>query len=181
MDHDTNVDHYETLQVSPNADGDTIQRVYRLLAGRFHPDNAETGNEARFRQIHAAYYILSDPERRAKYDAMHGSLRQARWRLASSGATADNDFEIEQSFRVTVLEILYSRRRMEPGQPALSQLELEQLTGRPREHLEFTIWYLTQRKLVTRSDNSSLIITVDGVDYLEKHKPSNLQQLRLTG
>ena len=49
-------DHYETLQISPNADPDTIHRVYRLLAQRFHPDNQETGDTARFRQITEAYY-----------------------------------------------------------------------------------------------------------------------------
>ena len=36
-------DYYETLQISPNADPDTIHRVYRLLAQRFHPDTQETG------------------------------------------------------------------------------------------------------------------------------------------
>ncbi len=48
-------DHYETLQVSKNADTDTIQRVFRLLAQRYHPDNQETGSEEQFRQIHEAY------------------------------------------------------------------------------------------------------------------------------
>ena len=46
-------------------------------------------------------------------------------------------------------------------------LDLETLIGRAREHLEFTIWYLTQKKYVTRSDNSILVITADGVEYLE--------------
>ena len=40
--------------------------VYRLLAQRFHPDNHETGSEAKFRQIHEAYSVLSDPEKRQK-------------------------------------------------------------------------------------------------------------------
>jgi curved DNA-binding protein len=48
------IDHYETLQISPNADVDTIQRVFRMLAQRFHPDNAETGNADRFRALHDA-------------------------------------------------------------------------------------------------------------------------------
>ena len=41
-------DHYETLQVSANAEIDTIHRIYRLLAQRFHPDNQESGNADRF-------------------------------------------------------------------------------------------------------------------------------------
>ena len=40
------LDYYDVLQVSPSAEPDTIHRVYRLLAQRFHPDNKETGNPA---------------------------------------------------------------------------------------------------------------------------------------
>ena len=54
------VDHYEVLQISVGAEPETVHRVYRLLAQRFHPDNAETGNDARFRQVAEAYRILSD-------------------------------------------------------------------------------------------------------------------------
>ena len=36
--------YYEFLQISPNAEPDTIHRVYRFLAARFHPDNPETGD-----------------------------------------------------------------------------------------------------------------------------------------
>src|SRR4051794_41349659 len=62
----TAADYYEALQISPNADPDTIQRVFRLLAQRFHPDNQETGDEGRFRLLHEAYLTLNDPERRAQ-------------------------------------------------------------------------------------------------------------------
>jgi len=41
-------DYYEFLQISPNAERDTITRVYRYLATRFHPDNPETGNVEKF-------------------------------------------------------------------------------------------------------------------------------------
>ena len=43
------------------------------------------------------------------------------------------------------------------------------MTGLPHEHLEFTSWYLVQKKLVARDDQSNLIITADGVDFLEQH------------
>lgn len=172
-------DHYETLQISPNADPDTIERVFRMLARRFHPDNQDTGNEERFRQIHDAYKVLSDSEKRAGYDVRHVTLRQERWRFVASGPPADNDFEAEQHARYVVLEILYTRRRAEPDRPGLSNLDLTHLVGRPREHMEFTIWYLAQKKMVTRNDHSSLIITADGVDYVEHHNQSKLQRLRL--
>jgi curved DNA-binding protein CbpA len=169
MSEDHSVDYYETLQISPNADADTIQRVFRLLAQRFHPDNQETGNATRFRELHNAYSILSDPERRAQYDVRHQSLRQERWKFAASGPTAENDFDMEQQMRCILLEILYARRRVDPENPALSNLDLSELTGQPREHLEFTIWYLSQKKLVIRDDQSRLTITVAGIDFVEQH------------
>ena len=173
------VDHYETLQISPNADADTIQRVFRLLAQRFHPDNKETGNAARFRALHEAYSVLSVPEKRAQYDVHHQAVREARWRFVANAAAGDSDVEQEQQLRGTILEILYARRRAEPGNPAFSQYELSQLTGRPREHLVFPIWYLIQKKFVMRDDSSSLTITVDGVDYIEQNSGAKIKR-RLT-
>ena len=172
------VDHYETLQISPNADPDTVQRVFRLLAQRFHPDNAETGDADRFRALHEAYSVLSVPEKRAQYDVHHQAVRQERWRFAATASGA-SDFELEQQMRSTILEILYARRRAEPGTPSFTNYELSQLTGQPREHLEFTIWYLTARKYVTRDDQSRLAITADGVDYLEQHRDASVRR-RLT-
>jgi len=170
-------DFYETLQISPNADPDTIQRVFRLLAQRFHPDNAETGNAARFRELHDAYSVLSDPEKRAQYDIHHQAIRRERWRFAAT-STSD-DFEAQQQLRYTILEILYARRRAEPDNPSFSNYDLSQLTGQPREHLEFTIWYLNQRKYVTRDDQSRLTITADGVDFVEQQHGANVKR-RLT-
>ena len=172
-------DYYEVLQISPNAEPDTIHRVYRLLAQRFHPDNNETGDADRFHQIHEAYTALSSPESRARYDVKYHQQRQDRWRLISTGAKSENDFELEQNARLTVLEALYTRRRMEPDKPTLLTSELESLSGRPREHLEFTIWYLVQRKWVSKDDQSRLQISADGVDYLETNYRENISQRRL--
>src|SRR5262245_45348994 len=169
MHTDPTVDYYEVLQVSSNAEPETIHRIYRLLAQRLHPDNRETGNEARFRLLSEAYQVLSDPERRARYDIGHQEQRRQRWRLVSNGSEVENDFGAERLLRLTVLEILYTRRRLEPHEPGIFILDLEKMTGRPREHLEFTVWYLTQKKLVQRADNSLLVITAEGAEYLEQN------------
>jgi len=161
------LDCYEVLQVNPTAEPETIQRVYRLLAQRFHPDNQQTGNAGRFRQISEAYTVLSNPEERARYDIVHAQQQKGRWKLVSTGAHAENDFDMEQMVRLTVLEVLYTKRRMDPREPAIYSTDLEEMIGRPREHLEFTIWYLSTRKYVARDDSSRLIITADGVDHLE--------------
>jgi curved DNA-binding protein CbpA len=179
MSDNGNVDYYEVLQVSANAEPDTIHRIYRLLAQRFHPDNQESGDSDRFHQIHEAYTVLSDPERRAKYDVVYHRVRQDRWRLVSSGAQSENDFEIEQVGRLTLLEALYTRRRMEPTAPSLMMSELETLIGRPREHLDFTVWYLAQKKFVMRDDQARLQITADGVEHLEQNYRANVQRRRL--
>jgi curved DNA-binding protein CbpA len=172
-------DYYEILQISPNADPETIHRVYRLLAQRLHPDNAETGNAAQFQILSEAYQALGDPERRARYDVVYAQQRQDRWRLVAQGDRSENDFEAEQIVRLTVLEVLYTRRRIEPENPALPPLELANLIGQPREHLEFTIWYLQQKKYVTRADNSMLVITAEGVEHLEANYRENVQRRRL--
>lgn len=172
-------DYYEVLQISPNAEPDTIHRVYRLLAQRLHPDNAETGNEARFRVLAEAYTVLSDPEQRARYDVVYQSIKQQRWRLVAANSQMDTDLQSESLMRLTVLELLYTRRRTERDNPGLSLLDLEALSGRAREHLEFTLWYLTQKKYVARSDGSSLSITVEGVEYVEDHLRDTTHRRRL--
>lgn len=172
-------DYYEVLQISPNADPDMIHRVYRLLAQRFHPDNAETGNTARFRVITEAYTVLSDPEQRARYDLAHAQIRQERIRVVNEGEKARSEFEIEQMVRLTVLEALYAQRRTNPNKPGIFDLDLEELTGTSREHLEFTFWYLISRNLARRGDSSQIVITAEGVDYLERNYESNIQRKRL--
>ena len=177
---DPQTDYYEVLQVSVNADPETIHRIYRILAQRFHPDNAATGDSDRFRAITEAYQVLSDPESRAKYDVNYGDQRRERSQLLAEMVRAQNDVEFEQLARLTLLEALYARRRLEPRQPGVFDADLEQLVGRPREHLEFTLWYLGQKGFVDRSDGSRLTITANGVEYFEEHSTQHKNRLRLT-
>ncbi len=174
------VDLYEVLQISPNADLDTIHRIYRLLAQRWHPDNQSTGDTTRFRALCDAYAILGDPEQRAQYDLAYHAERHTRWHVTSVETRGENEFEIEQIVRLTVLEVLYTRRRTHPNDPGIFPVDLEELTGHPREHLEFTTWYLAQKRFVQRTDSSNIAITADGVDYLERSAHAHLQRRRLT-
>jgi curved DNA-binding protein CbpA len=172
------IDYYEVLQVSDSAEPETINRVYRIFAQRYHPDNKETGNEARFREITDAYQVLSNPEKRARYDATNQQRRKDRWRVVAAGADSENNFELEQVVRLTVLEALYTKRRLDAQNPGIYLLELEKMIGRPREHLEFTLWFLTQKKLIN-TDDSRMYLTADGAEYLEESYRSNLQRKRL--
>ena len=100
-------------------------------------------------------------------------------RLVAANSQMDTDLESEHLMRLTVLELLYTRRRTERDNPGLSLLDLEALSGRAREHLEFTIWYLTQKKYVSRSDGSSLSITVEGVEHVEENLRNTTHRRRL--
>ena len=66
----TQRDYYEVLGVAKDADQKAIKDAFRSLAMKYHPDrNKEAGAEERFKEIAEAYAILSDPKKRAEYDA----------------------------------------------------------------------------------------------------------------
>ena len=64
------VDYYKTLGVSKNASADDIKKAYRKLARKLHPDLNPNDKDAhkKFQQINEANEVLSDPEKRKKYD-----------------------------------------------------------------------------------------------------------------
>ena len=173
------VNYYEVMQVSVNADPDTIHRIFRILAQRFHPDNLATGDPDQFRRLSEAYEVLSDPARRAQYDVHHSEQRRERSKLIAEMVRAQTDVEFEQLARMTILEALYARRRLEPREPGVIDADLEELVGRPRDQLEFTLWYLSQKRLIDRQDGSRITITVDGVAYFEEHCVELRNHLRL--
>ncbi|HWP41170.1 MAG TPA: DnaJ domain-containing protein, partial [Tepidisphaeraceae bacterium] len=81
----TKRDYYEILGVSRNADAEEIKRAYRRLAMKYHPDRndgeSKAEAEAKFKECSEAYEVLSDPEKRARYD-----------RFGHQGVSAQHDF-----------------------------------------------------------------------------------------
>jgi len=96
-----NKDYYQILGVSRNASEKEIKQAYRRLARKHHPDlnPGDKSAEARFKEINAAYEVLSNPEKRKKYDqfgdqweyaeqfAKAGDQQRVRWDFGKGGAT----------------------------------------------------------------------------------------------
>jgi len=165
-------DYYEILQISRSADEDTIHRVYRMMAARFHPDNAATGDVEKFLNLRDAYHVLSDPDRKAEYDRQLAGCAAGPLPVFGQKGFVDG-LTGEINRRLGVLSLLYNRRRMNEENPGISVLDLERLMSFPREYLQFTLWYLKGKGLVTLEGNSDYVLTAPGVDYLEEHSAKN--------
>ena len=161
-------DHYEVLQLSPRADQTTVQRVFRHLAKRYHPDNQESGNAERFKQVMDAFEVLSDPARRAQYDARYQDMREAHWRIFDQ-ETAANDVVADRRLRHALLSILYTARRNDAERPGLGVIELERLLGCPEQHMRFHLWYLKQNGWIERTESGAYAVTASGVDQVLDH------------
>lgn len=165
-------DYYEVLQISRNADIETIHRVYRIMATRFHPDNPRTGDAETFLLLRRAYEVLADSEQRAKYDSTPQMEEQAPLPIFEL-----KDFVYglkgEVNRRLGVLSLLYNRRRSNEDKPGLSVLDLENRMAFPREHLNFALWYLKAKGYVRQEDNSDCGITAEGIDFIEANSSTD--------
>jgi hypothetical protein len=164
-------DWYEVLQLSPNADAETIGRVYRILAQRYHPDNAKTGNREQFLQLTEAHRILSDPEKRASYDAQHQQMRQRHWTIFDPAWVATGP-EAEKRKRQGILSLLYAKTAQDPDRGGMTIRQLEELLSCPREHLLAALWYLKGKGQIQLADNGRYAITVEGFEEAEQYFPS---------
>jgi curved DNA-binding protein CbpA len=159
-------DHYALLGIDSRADSETIQAVYSKLAEKYNPGNSQTGDADKFEAINLAYEVLSDPTLRAGFDKHEAN--QPKF----TGVAFFSALEQGAVLRSAVLCVLYDRRRVKSTRPSLSIRHLENMLHVTPEELNFALWYLKQRGLVINDDKSSLEITVDGMDYLERNHPS---------
>ena len=158
-------DYYEDLQISPNADKEMIERVFRILAKRYHPDNTETGDAEKFNVLYKAYQVLSDPEERAAFDAKYEQLRSDRWKIVEEASQSDG-FEQDDRIRQGVLSLLYVARRQDALNPGMGIIEFEKVLGCPQHHMDFHLWYLKEKGWILRTDTGGYAITADGVDKM---------------
>jgi curved DNA-binding protein CbpA len=176
MSSEETADHYEALQVSRLAAPETIDRVFRFMAKRYHPDNQETGDPERFNEVVAAFRVLSDPEQRVAYDLRYEQIRTTRTRLLNQDV-AEDEFGQDTRIRNMILALLYGARRQDVDHPGLGALELERLVDCPSEHLRFHLWYLKENGWIVRLEDGQFAITASGVDRATSE--GSAQQLRL--
>jgi hypothetical protein len=162
------IDYYEDLQVSPNADMETIERIYRLFAKRYHPDNSISGDTEKFNIIAEAYRLLSDPEKRAAYDANYEEEKIRQYKTVSNISSSEG-FGTDQKIRHQILSILYIERRRETFESGVGLWRLEKLLGWPEKILEFHTWYLKEKGWIQRTETGGYSITASGVDVVEEN------------
>jgi molecular chaperone DnaJ len=92
----TKRDYYEVLGVTREAGPEELKRAYRKLAMKYHPDrnNGDKGAEERFKEVGEAYAVLSDPERRHRYD----SFGHAAEGVPEFGFSFDSAFDLFDMF-----------------------------------------------------------------------------------
>jgi molecular chaperone DnaJ len=120
------VDYYQVLGVRRDASSEEIKRAYRRLARKLHPDvNADAKAQEQFKQVTAAYEVLSDPAKREIYD-LGGDP------LSAAGAAAGSPFagfgglgDIMDAFFGGTTTRTGPRTRVRPGADALIALELD--------------------------------------------------------
>ena len=130
----TKRDYYEVLGVTRQADGREVKTAYRRLAVRFHPDRNPDDKEAesRFKEAAEAYAVLSDPEKRARYDHFgHGGISGSGFGGFDASTFGDFADILGDFFGMGFGDLFGGRRRRAGGEPGADlryrlRLELEQ-------------------------------------------------------
>lgn len=160
-------DYYEIMLLSPNADQETIERVFRLLAKRCHPDNASSGDAERFNLLTEAFRVLSDAEKRAAYDANYDQIRALKSNVLLD-ASSMKGIDDGEYIRHGILSTLYIARRRNARNPGIGIVYLEQVLECLEDQMEFHIWYLKEKGWIQRTDTGTFAITAEGVDVIEE-------------
>ncbi|MFM2123739.1 MAG: hypothetical protein RL328_190 [Acidobacteriota bacterium] len=157
------------LGVEHKAGTDAIQLAYARLAEKFHPITGATPDKEKFEAVGLAFEVLSDPDLRRDFDKLKGIGGEEKPKF--SGRPFFEAYGRDVNLRIALLCVLYDRRRNKPFTPALSMRHIESIVSGTSEELNFALWYLKQRDLVSQDDKSSLQITTDGMDFLQKNPP----------
>jgi molecular chaperone DnaJ len=118
-------DLYEILGVDRNADADTIKKAYRRLARQLHPDvNPDADTQERFKEVSAAYEVLSDPEKRRMYDLGGDPLSRSGGGFGQGAGFSFTDI-MDAFFGGQTATGRGPRPRTRRGQDALVRIDVE--------------------------------------------------------
>jgi len=164
--------HYQLLQVDPQAHPTVIRYAYRFLAAMYHPDNFESGDTEKFKTITDAWRVLSDATARQAYDMQLGLQTPGSQPGAAAGASATGFTSPKASLswsevelRLAVLQVLMEARRKKPQTGGASAKMLMDCLNCNMGDIEYVLWYLREKNYITRTE-SAFMITIQGVDYL---------------
>ena len=104
----TYIDYYQTLGISKNATQDEIKKAFKKLARKYHPDlnPNDTSAKQKFQEINEAHEVLSDPEKRKKYDT-YG----AQWKQADQFKSQNQSYSYQENDFSDFFESLFGSNR----------------------------------------------------------------------
>ena len=117
MDQDRIIDYYKVLQVDPEADREVIAAAYRKLALKYHPDTHSSAEaEEMMKLLSRAYAVLSDPEERARYDAIRREFVEEDGRAAprQPGKQSRSELLAKIFIRVGLIALIVLAMRANP-------------------------------------------------------------------
>lgn len=166
-------DYYELLELSPNANLETIERVFRYFATKWHPDAG--GDKQKFALLISAFETLKDPANRAAYDGLYQQRQQQAQNLVDNARKAG----VDTVDRHKLLCIFYAKRRQDSKKPALGISSVEYLMKCPAEILDFHLWYFREKGWIKREETGGFSITSEGVDRIESSEVKEANQMLL--
>lgn len=162
-------DYYAVLQVAPGCDAEVLEKAYRHLAQRFHPDHSATADVEKFTEITQAYSVLRNPEKRAAYDKLHGYDTVVSPNPYSGMETPpldDREALADAEVHEKILNVLYKRRREHAGNPGVGPFAVQEIADCSYEEFEFHSWYLKSKGYIETTEEGTIAITVEGVDHV---------------
>lgn len=154
-------DYHELLRAGMDGDLDHsgLDRLYRSLAARYHPDKGDSGNSETFLRIAQAYQILS---------ASQVQVESGLTKPAQGFAWQERLRNLKDK-KAAILGLLCDRRISDYRNATVSESELESLTGLTSNEVGFILWYLREKGAVTLIGHSSdHAISAAGIDILER-------------
>jgi hypothetical protein len=160
------IDYYEFLMVSPSADRQMIEWAARLMLARYDPQKSKTPDEKKCELVKEAFRTLADAKKRAAYDSELSKRQPAATFDVKATVTRQDVIEAHQ-MRQAVMQVLYQTVLRQPRDPDVGRTELGRQIGVGTQELEFALWFLREKGMITATQAGSYAITLQGAEWVE--------------